>query len=246
MNRKTLVSSLIIFTLYLSAFACAKKSPDKILVFSKTAGYRHASIAAGKPAIEKLATALNMAVDTTEDSSAFTLKNLKQYKAVVFLLTTGDVLNESQQQAFQAYIQSGGGYVGIHSATDTEYDWPWYNNLVGAYFLGHPSDPNVRTAAFDVVDHNHLASDSLPDRFSHTDEFYNFKSIQTDLINVLVKIDETSYEGGTNGNNHPMVWYHNYSGGRAFYTALGHTDECYTNALFLDHLKGGLQYAIGE
>ncbi len=246
MNRKILFSSAVAVALAFILFSFSKKETPRVLVFSKTAGYRHGSIAAGKLAIQKMGMKENFKVDTTEDAAVFTSKNLKKYQAVVFLLTTGDVFNQEQQNAFEKYIKSGGGFVGIHSATDTEYEWPWYNKLVGAYFLGHPSDPNVRTADFDVVDHNHPATDSLPSRFTHTDEFYNFKSIQSDLIKVLAKIDETSYEGGTNGDNHPMIWYHNYDGGRAFYTALGHTNECYTNALFLDQLAGGIQYALGK
>ena len=134
--------------------------------------------------------------------------------------------------------------MGIHAATDTEYDWPWYGKLVGAYFESHPSNPNVKKGEYFVVDKNHLASDCLPDRFERTDEFYSFKNINND-IKVLVKIDEKTYTGGTNGDNHPMAWYHEYDGGRAFYTAMGHTDESYAEPLFLTHLAGGIKYVLG-
>lgn len=183
-------------------------------------------------------------MDTTENAANFNEENLRRYQAVVFLNTTGDVLNQEQQNDFERFIQAGGGFVGIHAATDTEYDWPWYGKLVGGYFTSHPNNPNVREGEFFTVDHNHPASDSLPDRFKRNDEFYNFRDINPD-IKVLVKIDETTYGGGTNGDNHPMSWYHEYDGGRAFYTAMGHTNESFQEPLFLYHLRGGLRWVLG-
>lgn len=223
-----------------SAFA---KSDPRILVFSKTKGYRHASIEEGKKAIAELGRLNHYTVDTTENADAFTEANLKKYAAVIFLSTTGDVLNDAQQSAFERYIQAGGGFVGIHAATDTEYDWPWYGKLVGAYFISHPK---VQEAKFVVKDRKHPATNFLTDSvWMHTDELYNFKDINPDL-KVLITIDETSYEGGKNGNYHPFSWYHNFDGGRAFYTAIGHPKECWTDEKFLKHLNGGLQYAIGK
>ncbi|MEO7714330.1 MAG: ThuA domain-containing protein, partial [Gemmatimonadaceae bacterium] len=137
-----------------------------------------------------------------------------------------------------------GGWVGIHSATDTEYDWPWYGRLAGAWFNGHPNNPNVQHGKFRVLDKNHPSTAGLPDRWDHEDEFYNFKSIDP-TIRVLVDIDETSYRGGTNGDRHPMSWYHDVDGGRAFYTNMGHTEATFTEPLFLQHLLGGLRYAMG-
>jgi len=154
------------------------------------------------------------------------------------------VLNQAQQDVFERYIQAGGGYVGVHSATDTEYDWPWYGRLAGAYFNGHPGNPNVRTGSYRVLDTTHVSTRGMPARFSREDEFYNFKSIDS-TIHVLVEIDETSYAGGTNGAHHPMSWYHDFDGGRAWYTNMGHTEATYTEPLFLHHLLGGLRYAIG-
>lgn len=213
----------------------------RVLVFSKTKGFRHASIGVGKTALYKLGTENGFDVDTTENAAAFTDQNLRKYKAVVFLSTTGDVLDNARQAAFEQYIRAGGGYVGIHAATDTEYDWPWYNQLAGAYFQGHPRNQN---ADLEVLDKNHPSTGFLPDRWRRFDEWYNFRSFNPD-VKVLVKIDEKSYEGGNMNNDHPMVWYHDYDGGRAFYTALGHTDESYTEPLFLKHVLGGIQYASG-
>ncbi|RYG42192.1 MAG: ThuA domain-containing protein, partial [Chitinophagaceae bacterium] len=216
----------------------------RLLVFSKTKGWHHTSIPFGIKAVLKIGKEKNYQVDTTVNSADFTDENLKKYDAVVFMSTTGNVLNAEQQAAFERYIQSGGGYVGVHSAADTEYDWPWYGNLVGAYFESHPNNSNVRKATIDVRDKKHPASSMLPDKWERTDEWYNYKSIYSDL-KVLMTLDESTYEGGTNGAVHPISWYHEYDGGRAFYTGLGHTDETYSEKLYLDHLTGGIEYAIG-
>lgn len=215
----------------------------KILVFSKTKGFRHNSIETGKLAILQLGLKNNFEADTTENADAFTEENLKKYAAVVFLSTTGDVLNDKQQIAFERYIQVGGGYVGIHAATDTEYDWPWYGKLAGAYFVSHPE---VQEARFVIKDKNHPSTKFFTDSvWMHKDELYNFKDINPDL-KVLISIDESSYKGGKNGKFHPFSWYHNYDGGRAFYTSMGHTKESWTEEKFLNHLLGGIRYAIGN
>lgn len=224
------------------SFTLVKKTP-RILVFCKTAGYHHASIAAGKLAILKLGEENHFAVDTTSDSTVFTPKNLKQYAAVVFLSTTGNVLNDAQQAAFEQYIRSGGGYVGVHAASDTEYDWPWYNKLVGAYFKSHPKQQD---AVLHVTDKNFIATKHLPEVWKRWDEWYNFKSTNWNDVHVLITIDESSYTGGENGSYHPMSWYHDYDGGRAFYTELGHTDASYQDPLYLQHLLGGIEYAMGK
>jgi cytochrome c len=232
----------------LLAFVCvpiaARSQESRVLVFSKTAGFRHSSIGVGLAAIRKLGQENGFSVDATEDASAFTSKNLARYRAVVWLNTTGDVLNAAQQDDFERYIQAGGGYVGVHSAADTEYDWPWYGRLAGAWFNGHPGNPNVRKATYRVLDKSHPSTEGFPDTLVREDEFYNFKSIDP-TIHVLIEIDEKSYEGGTNGDHHPMSWYHDFDGGRAWYTNMGHTEATYSEPLFLRHLLGGLRYAMG-
>lgn len=180
-------------------------------------------------------------VDTTENAAFFSFDTLFNYDAVVFLNTTGDVLDADQQDAFEQYIKSGGGYVGVHAATDTEYDWPWYNKLVGAYFNGHPRIQEATAAPVD--DAKHISMKDFPDTWRPKDEFYNFKSFYP-KVNVLVNLDETTYEGGTMGDRHPMAWYHEFDGGRAFYTGFGHTAEMYADTVFLNHLLGGLKYAM--
>jgi len=222
----------------------ASSQESRVLVFSKTAGFRHSSIGVGLAAIRKLGQENQFSVDATEDAGAFTSKNLARYRAVVWLNTTGDVLDAAQQDDFERYIQAGGGYVGIHSATDTEYDWPWYGRLAGAWFNGHPGNPNVRKATYRILDKSHPSTVGMPDTWDREDEFYNFKSIDP-TIHVLIEIDEKSYEGGTNGDHHPMSWYHDFDGGRAWYTNMGHTEATYSEPLFLRHLLGGLRYAMG-
>ncbi|HTE25056.1 ThuA domain-containing protein [Flavitalea sp.] len=237
------LAALVLITLL--AFNVKTEQSLRVLVFSKTNGYRHASIEAGKKAFSKLADVKKFAVDFTEDSSQFTTANLKKYNAIVFLNTTGDVLNNTQQEEFEKYIKAGGGYLGIHAAADCEYEWPWYGKLVGAWFLDHPSSPsNVQNGRFYVVDKNNPATKGMPDSFERKDEFYSFKQINPS-IHPLIKIDEKSYKGGKNGDNHPMSWYHDYDGGRSFYTNMGHTDETFTEPLVVNHIWAGLQYAMG-
>ena len=231
---------LLATALGLSGYTVPKQK--KILVFSKTAGYRHTSaIAAGKKYIMELGQKNKFGVDTTENADAFTAENLKQYAAVIFLCTTGNVMNEQQQQAFKQFIQGGGGYLGLHSASDTEYDWPWFGELTGAYFKSHPRQ---QEAVFNVVDTTNMATAHLPKVWKRFDELYNFKWIGTDL-RILITIDETSYTGGGNGEYHPMAWYHDFDGGRSFYTALGHDNKSWEDPLYLQHVLGGIKYVMG-
>ncbi|MBO0930901.1 ThuA domain-containing protein [Fibrella aquatilis] len=215
---------------------------DAILVFSRTKGYRHASIGAGKRAIMAMGAANKFRVDTTEDAAQFSLANLKKYKTVVFLSTTGNVLDSLQQLAFEQYIKQGGSYVGIHAAADTEYSWPWYNQLCGAWFLSHPKQQDAEIA---VLDKKHPATSMLPDRWKRFDEWYSYKNIVPEM-HVLANLDEKTYEGGKNGDNHPIAWYRTFDGGRSFYTGMGHTDESYEEPLFVAHLLGGIQWAMGK
>ncbi len=242
MNKSFLLIAVLLISIFLGCDN--KRSGDpQVLVFSKTMGFKHASIPNGIAAIQKLGQENNFKVDTTLSSDVFTDDSLKKYAAVIFLNTTGDVLDATQEAAFERYIQSGGGFVGVHAATDTEYDWNWYGRLVGAYFTSHPA---TQEADFIIKDKNFGATEFFTDSIWHRkDELYNFKNINPD-INVLIGIDEDSYEGGINGNNHPMSWYHDYDGGRSFYTELGHTEESYEEENYLKHLLGGIKYAIGD
>lgn len=222
-----------------------KQRSHKVLVFTKTMGWRHNSIEEGVRALRKLEKEGDFNLVQTEDSFVFQLEHLKQYDLVIFLSTTYDVLNTEQEQAFEAYIHQGGSYMGLHAATDTEYSWPWYGKLVGAYFNGHPGNPNVREANVELVDNNHPSTKHLPQTWTRSDEWYNFAQINSD-VHVLLNLDETSYEGGTNGSSHPIAWYHEFEGGRAFYTGGGHTIESFSEPAFIQHLLGGINYCLGN
>jgi cytochrome c len=237
-------SLLLAASLSLFLISCKQKrsGKPKVLVFSKTGGFRHSSIPVAKQAIIKLGEQNDFEVDTTENAEWFNDDSLKKYSTVVFLSTTEDVLNHKQEVAFERYIQAGGGFMGIHAATDTEYDWGWYGRMVGGYFSSHPA---TQEAKLNVVDKSHISTKHLPDTWTRKDEWYNFNKLSND-VKVLIKIDEKSYNGGTNGDNHPMAWYHDYDGGRAFYTELGHTEESFSDSLYLQHVLGGIQYTIGE
>jgi len=226
---------------------CGDQTQDEnvVLIFSKTQGFRHESISSGIKMFKELARDNNFEIVNSENSNVFIDDNLKNFKAIVFLNTTGDILNDEQQTAMETFVQNGGGFLGIHSAADTEYDWPWYGKMVGANFDGHPNNPNVRAATIDCLDKNHSCCKHLPIRWKRTDEWYNYKDINKD-VSVVLNLDESTYEGGTNGSEHPIAWYHVYDGGRAFYTGGGHTHEAFSEQDFKQHILGALQYVIGK
>lgn len=224
----------------ISSCSSVEVKKDRILIFSETKGFRHSSIEVGKEALTKLCVDNGFKADTTENSSVMTPENLEQYAAIVFLSTTGDIFNEAEQAAFEGYIQNGGGLVGIHSATDTEYEWPWYGKFIGGYFESHPKQ---QEATIQILDQNHPATQHLSSEWIKFDEWYNYKNLNPE-VTVLANLDETSYEGGKNGENHPIAWYQEYDGGKMFYTGLGHTEESYTDENFLKHVWGGIEYVI--
>ncbi|CAG6391284.1 ThuA domain-containing protein [Streptomyces cocklensis] len=221
----------------------AAAAPFKVLVFSKTTGYRHDSIPAGVAAIQQLGQQNNFTVVATEDDTQFTDANLAQYAAVVFLSATGDpVTTQAEKDAFQRYIEKGGGYVGVHAASDSGYSWSWYGNLVGAYFKQHPA---IQAATVNIEDHAHPSTTGLPNSYTHTDEWYDFQTNPRSTVHVLASVDDNSYTGSTMGADHPTTWCHNFDGGRAWYTGMGHTTESYTEPNFLHLLLGGIQTAAG-
>lgn len=222
------------------ATPAAAAALTRVLVFSKTAGFRHDSIPAGIAAIRQLGTQNGFVVDATEDAAAFTTANLAPYQAVVWLSTTGDVLSAAQQTAFEAYVSGGGGFVGVHAAADTEYDWAWYGGCVGAYFASHPAQ---QQATLIVEDRTNDSTAHLPATWSRFDEWYNYRANPRGAVNVLIRLDESSYSGGTMGADHPITWWHDVGSGRAWYTGLGHTVESYSDPLFTRLLFGGIRVA---
>lgn len=205
--------------------------PLDVLVFSKTAAFRHDSIPAAVAAFQAFD---GMRVTATEDSAAFTGTNLAKFDVVVFLLTTGDVLNERQQAAMEGFVEAGGGYVGVHSACDTEYEWEWYGNLVGAYFLSHPA---VQEAGVTIEDSRHPTVSHLPKVWTRKDEWYDYRSQPRPGVNVLASLDESTYQGGKMNGDHPVVWWKEVGKGRSWYTAMGHTKESYAEGGFVEMLR---------
>jgi uncharacterized protein len=214
-----LTSAMLCLSLCMLLVSCAASpgtsnnnndsSSPRLLVFSKTTGFRHASIKDGLTAIRTMANEHHVTVDATEDATVFTLDNLKRYKAVIFLSTTGTILDSEQKTAFEQYIRTGGGYVGIHSASDTEYNWSWYGQLVGAYFKSHP---HIQQAAITVEDAHNVSTSMLPHIWERVDEWYNFRTNSRSNVHVLLTLNEASYQGGTMGKDHPISWYHNFDG----------------------------------
>jgi type 1 glutamine amidotransferase len=225
-----------------SAGAQPVKPAFSVLVFSKTAGYRHDSIPQGIAAIKALGGEHGFAVDSTEDAARFDDADLAHYQAVVFLNTTGDILDAGQKEAFERYIQSGGGFVGVHSASDTEYRWPWYGRLVGTWFASHPQ---IQRATVHIETPDHPSTKGLPGSWERTDEWYNFRTNPRATVKVLATLDEATYSGGVMGSDHPITWCHQVDGGRSWYTAMGHTIDSYAEPLFRLHLLGGIESAAG-
>ncbi|MCW5753176.1 MAG: ThuA domain-containing protein [Phycisphaeraceae bacterium] len=213
-----------------------------VLVYTRTAGFRHDSIPAGIEAMRAIGKEARWHVESTETPQDFTEENLARFAVVVFLNTTGDVLNKDQEQAFERYIRGGGGYVGIHSASDTEYDWGFYRELVGAYFRRHPP---VQQATVLVVDKEHPATRGLPERWVRTDEWYNFRALPGAEHHILARLDTESYSGSDHPEGHPVAWWREIDRGRALYTAGGHTRESFEEPLFRLHLRGAILWAAG-
>ncbi len=250
-----IVFLLVVFCLPINKSAHATSFgslPDKqfnVLLFTKTNGWHHKSIPAGVTALEQLADKHYFNLIWHEESHYFNDEYLSNVDVVIFLSTTGDILSNEQQQAFKRYIQSGKGFVGIHSASDTEYDWQWYQQLVGHTFVIHPV---VQTAWLSKVSSEFPGLESMPEKMLWTDEWYEFGEANSTGLNYLLTVDETSYnpnadwgtkKGKGMGSFHPIAWYQNYDGGRSFYTSLGHIKPVYQNDLFLAHLYGGIYWA---
>lgn len=210
---------------------CEKnEKPLRVLFFTKTAGFRHTSIPVAVEAMRKICQEHGWEAVFTEDATVFAEPRMSDFHVVVFLLTTGDVLNRDQERVMEAFIRSGKGFVGIHAAADTEYDWEWYGKLVGAYFKSHPA---IQKARVIVEDFEHPTVRFLPRVWEREDEWYDYRENPRSHAKVLATVDEKSYRGGTMGEDHPIVWCREFEGGRSWYTGMGHTEESYQDELFL-------------
>ena len=232
-----------IFSFCLLLFLPMKAQDGNVLVFHKTEGFSHESIAAGYKLIKDLGEVHGFKVKETHNTDLFQAEKLNNYDLVIFLNTTGDVLNGEQQTIFEDYINSGGSFFGIHAAADTEYDWEWYGQLVGAYFNNHPK---VQPAIIDVVKPNHPIVSHLPSHWNRIDEWYNYRMVNPN-VKILLNLREDSYNGGNMGNNHPIAWYRELDGGGvSVYTGGGHTIASYEEPLFVEHLLQCILFALQE
>ena len=242
--------------------------PNRALIFSKTAGFRHGdSIPLGNKMLEAQFKSLGLEVDFSEDAAVFTPENLARYRAIAFMSTTGDIMSnpvakgvtqtpeekaaavkvaEARRLAFQNWLEGGGAFLGIHAASDAGGDiqsrWPWYAKMIGGLFAGHPAQ---QIAVLHPVDKESLATAHLAADWKRKDEWYNFKNLQEEN-HVLLVIDETTYKGGNTkpGETHPMAWQKDVGKGRMFYTALGHVKESFTEAEFTKHVLGGMLWTL--
>lgn len=245
--KKLAWASVGILPLVLVLLGCQSRAQNQgfmVLVFSKTAGFRHDSIPTAIQTLRELGKRGGFSIEASENAAAFNPANLRRFKVVVFANTTGDILNDTQQAALEGFIAGGGGFVGIHAASDTEYDWAWYGGLVGAYFQSHP--PGLTPFTLRLEDPKHPLVQGIPPTWRLTDEPYNFRSSPRAKVKVLMNADETSYTGGTMGADHPITWCHSYQGGRAWYTQLGHRAELYADPTFQTLLLQGMLYAAGS
>jgi len=190
--------------------------------------------------LQRLVVDEGMAADHTEDARVFTPENLARYRVVVFASTTGDVLEDAQQAALEAFVRKGGGFIGVHAAADTEYDWPWYGQLVGAYFQNHP--PGLQSTQVQPEKDGKPAGPRWP----ITDELYNYRANPRGQVQVIATVDERKYDGGTMGADHPIAWCHAFDGGRGWYSGLGHDAAVYADRHFIAQLRGGLRYVSGR
>lgn len=245
-----ILKSLFIFLIFQTTFCVlASAQQFKALLVTTTRGWRHESIDAGVLALQELGKKNYFDVVLFQDPNGFTDDFLKQFQVVIFLNTTGDIFDSAQHKVMERFIQSGKGFVGIHSASDTEYGWDWYTKLVGRMFYIHPE---IQTARINIIDNSFPGLQGFAGNKWWTDEWYEFGPEKISGLHYIIAVDESSYnpkiqrgdkKGKGMGKFHPIAWYHNYDGGRSFYTALGHMVSDYSDPAFLNHLYAGIFWA---
>tara|TARA_X000000950_G_scaffold59239_1_gene71822 strand:- start:455 stop:1189 length:735 start_codon:yes stop_codon:yes gene_type:complete len=219
---------------------CSSNNSYSVLVITETKGWVHDSIESGLKLVENIGDQNKFNVYHSDESNVITYENLKEIKTIIFLNTTEEILTDVEQKVMESFIKSGKGFVGVHAAADTEYNWQWYGKLVGAYYRNHPEVMNGK-----ILTINHKITNHLDSEWEIEDEWYNFDYVNYD-VNILLHLDEDSYIGGEHPDYHPITWYHEYDGGRSFYTGLGHTKEVYDDERFIKLLEKGILYASYE
>lgn len=246
------VKPLLALAIFISCtcfITSAQNKQFKALLVTTTKGWHHESLHYGVVALKELGVKNYFDVVLFEDPNAFTDKYLEQFQVLILLNTTGDILDSAQQKVMERFIRSGKGFVGIHSASDTEYGWDWYAKLVGRMFKIHPV---TQTAKLNILDSTFPGLQGFSNNKLWTDEFYEFGPEKVSGLNYILAVDESTYDprvqwgekkGIGMGKLHPLAWYHNYDGGRSFYTALGHLPAIYSDAAFLNHIYAGILWA---
>ena len=245
MKTKIVLLSFLLFSFNenINCLNCSSQNSFSILVITEANGWVHDSIDAGMTLIKNIGERNNFNVYHSDDSSVITDNNLMDIRTIVFLNTTMEILTDDEQNIMENFIKGGKGFVGVHAAADTEYDWPWYGKLVGGYFVSHPE--GQPRASIHTLNKNSFFTNHLDDKWEIEDEWYNYQFINPNITPIL-NLDERSYEGGINGKNHPITWYHEFEGGKSFYTGLGHQKETYEDARFQKLLENGILYAINR
>jgi len=233
----------------------------KVLLCTYTDGFRHDSIPTAIAELQKWAPYWNMSIDATEDQGKYTVANLAQYDALLFVHTTGNLFSTAGQAAFVDYINKGGNFAAIHAASAGYLDKAWapWTNTLGATFDHHPARQN---ATF-VKEMSHPATDLQPDRWLIEEEVYSFTTDPRKLgAKLLWSVDPTSYKESSvvaaMGTPHPIAWVQDYAAGavpsaagagiagRSFYSSLGHLNETWQNATFMHHVMNGLTWTLAS
>lgn len=244
---RVLTAALLGLAVTASAYAAPAPRQKRVLIFSHSTGYRHASIEPAVAALKQLAVRQGLAVTASEDPNVFSTVGLRGVDAIVFLSTSTDPkkpesewFQGARRDALQAFVRRGGGIVGIHAASDSHYHWPWYQRMIGGHFVSHPK--GTPTGTVKIVDPTHRSTRGLPEKITRTDEWYYFGDYNPEM-KLLVTLDPQSI-GEKDVNPNPVSWSHTFEGGRVFYTAMGHTNESYSEPNMLKHLAGGLNWVL--
>lgn len=220
------------------------------LIYTKNGeGFVHDNIESSIKGLEKLLREKGMTFDTSEDPSLFTTDNLKKYDVLIFSSTNNETFdNDRQRSAFQKYIQKGGGFVGIHSASGSERNWPWFWAMLGGKFYRHPPFQSFNIVK---IDPDHSSATAVPDYWEREDECYYLKELNPDIHIILaadlMSIDDPKmeeYPSNTFGKYFPVTWCHSFDGGHQWYTSLGHAPEHYEDPVFMDHIWGGIEWVL--
>ncbi len=249
MKQKILLLLVLCYSIFtVTAKDTKQKSeqPLHILLFSKTNGYRHSSISSGIKMLYDQSKKQHWIITATEDSTLIGDNFLSQFDVAVFINPTGNAIGEEEQTAFEKFMKSGKGFVGIHAAADCEYDWPFYGKLIGGYFLTHPPAQKA-TIVFENTDHPAMKPFKGMKTYTTVDEWYSYKENPRPNVHVLAHLDENTIKKSKNDEwkmgDHPIIWWNDDNGMRSFYTVFGHTHEAFQDEKVIEHITNAINWA---